>query len=132
MCIRDRLRAFHGLDDAAYHATQHLIVESAKERQALVANDTPALIEFWDVFDYLNQHDKLDHSEDADYIAINLNQIAEKAREAGQTLPPLRDLKRLLHGSRRHKYTVQKVLWSGKGSPSDYDKRQLRCWIFKK
>lgn len=130
----DVLRTFHKLPDAWHSQALDYLQLIAIERQQLVGDDSPVLIEFWEAFDYLNRSNRLNHSDDNNdaEIAINLNQIYDYARENGQTLPAIRELKRALRGSRRHRYLRQDVLWTHKLSQDYNDRRQIRCWIFKK
>lgn len=124
------LHTFHGLTAERKNSALQYINTIAKERQEIVGNDSPILIEFWELFDYLNRNEKLNHSNDEKYIAINLNQVYEAANSAKQNLPNIRDLKRALRGSRRHQFVDHQTLWS-KSNGDEYIQRQLRCWVFK-
>ncbi|MBM7423841.1 toprim domain-containing protein [Spongiibacter marinus] len=113
-------------------ATQRELLNMAVERQKAISADHPVVQEFWEQYEFLNGDDndpKLNHSKNKDRIAINLNHFVERAVEHRQQVPPMTDLKRLLKGSRRHKYLDTKVVNSGIHL-NGTEGKSVRCWIF--
>lgn len=101
------------------HAAHDIVDEMAKARDKGLQNDHPLVGEFWDVFDYLLNVEKIksgdpellgeDNSSinlhrDPDKIAVNLNRFADLARKHNQTHPPLSILKKHLTGSKTRKF----------------------------
>ena len=113
-------------------ATQLELLAMAAERQVAISADHPIVQEFWEQYEFLNgdeYNQKLNHSKDDALIAINLNQFIELAADHRQQVPPLADLKRLLKGSRRHKYLDYKPVNSAIHGENGSGK-SVRCWIF--
>lgn len=135
MALADALRLVVKISDEE-HAQLHAQIRlMAIERQCAINADHPVVDEFWDMFEYLNgdeAYPMLNHSRDPGVIAINLNHFMQVASDHRQQVANMRDLTKLLKGSRRHKYLGQRVVnsairdrdLSGKGSTSQ------RCWIF--
>lgn len=118
------------------------LMQMALDRQRAISADHPAVAEFWEVFDYLENMDddsSVNHSADSGLIAINLNEIYEKAAMHRQNLIEIRTLRSLLKDSRTHKFieanrTVRSAIRSRKAEHNAlYDKPEtVRCWIFNK
>jgi hypothetical protein len=112
------------------------MAQSAIEREATVGDDPPALIEFWELYEFLNgDTGKMNHSTDPNRIAINLNHLYEVANQHRLPIAPMKELRRLLKGSRRHKFIGIEMLRTSLAMPSDArhevnPMRQLRCWVF--
>ena len=68
----------------------------------------------------------LDHSKSLELVAINLNEYVATAAEHKQQTPLLCDLKKLLKGSRSHKFI------DVKGVNSAITDKSKKCWVFKK
>lgn len=120
------------------HEAHATLIKMAGERQLVVTGDTPIITEFWEIYDYLqgsaiSHHGKVNHyAEDSKEIAINLTHFEQMATERRVNLPPMRELKRYLKGSKNRKFvqsgrTVRSVLRIG----SDMSET-LKCWIFTK
>ncbi|WP_186473955.1 hypothetical protein [Psychrobacter sp. KCTC 72983] len=98
--------------------------------------DHPMVEQFWDVYDYLDNLDSLNrggrvnhHSDDADTIAINLNDIYSVAKKNNQPLPDdMVELKQHLHDSCRYLFIDSNVAVSSKV----YNGKTIKCWIFQK
>jgi len=98
--------------------------------------DHPMVEQFWDVYDYLDNLDSLNrggrvnhHSDDADTIAINLNDIYSVAKKNSQPLPDdMVQLKQHLRDSCRYLFIDSNVAVSSQV----YDGKTIKCWIFHK
>lgn len=135
MALADALRLVVKISDEE-HAQLHAQIRlMAIERQCAINADHPVVDEFWDMFEYLNgdeTYPMLDHARDPSIIAINLNHFVSVAADHRQQVANMRDLKKLLKGSRRHKFLGQRVINSaikgreinGKTGTSEY------CWVF--
>lgn len=124
------------LTDEQRKLTCAALVDACRQRQVAIAQDHPLIAEFWDVFDYLdaqgkdefgNQRPLLNHSHDPKLIAVNLNEFVEQASHARQQIPPLIELKRYLHTSKRRKF-----IECNRSTKSVLTKRTHRCWIFER
>lgn len=135
MALADALRLVIKITDEE-HAQLHAQIKSmAIERQHAINADHPVVDEFWDTYEYLNgdeSYPSLNHSRDAGIIAINLNHFVHLAAEHKQQVANMRDLKKLLKGSRRYKYLGQRVVNSGiKARNLDSGRSTSeRCWVF--
>lgn len=132
----------HALVDALVHVVplqQHQVdaahaeVQSmAKERQLAINADHPMVVEFWELYEYLNSHaGALNHSRNEGLIAVNLNDFAEAAANKRQKVPDLVELKRHLKTSKCPKFieTNRNVCSSWDIDAADKPKT-VRCWIF--
>ena len=98
--------------------------------------DHPMVEQFWDVYEYLDNLDSLNrggrvnhHSDDADTIAIHLNDIYSVAKKNSQPLPDnMVQLKQHLRDSCRYLFIDSNVAVSSKV----YDGKTIKCWIFQK
>lgn len=136
MALADALRLVIKISDDEHAQLHEQIKRMAIERQHAINADHPVVDEFWDTYEYLNgddAHPMLNHSRDASVIAINLNHFMQLAAEHRQQVANMRDLKKLIKGSRRYKYLGQRVVNSaiksrdmqnaGRGTSE-------RCWVF--
>ncbi|MNR23997.1 hypothetical protein D3C85_1410510 [compost metagenome] len=137
----DCLCLFCALDEDQVAVTHQALAAMAVERQRAIGADHPLVAEFWEVYDYLEsvaEGPQVNHSNDAQLIAINLNEFAALASEHRQTLADLKTLRSLLLDSRS-----RKCLDSNKATYSAIRARQaagnsmfnkpttVRCWVFK-
>ena len=98
--------------------------------------DHPMVEQFWDVYDYLDNLDSLNrggrvnhHSDDADTIAINLNEIYSVAKKNSQPLPDnMVELKQHLRDSCRYLFIDSNVAVSSQV----FKGKTIKCWIFQK
>ncbi|WP_296250351.1 toprim domain-containing protein [Pseudomonas sp. UBA4194] len=108
LSLLDSLRQIVPLSDYQVSAVQRCIVSMAIERQASISADHPVVAEFWEVYDYLQGLDAegpvVNHSNNEDLIAINLNEFAERAAEHRQKLADVAELRDRLRESRAHKF----------------------------
>ncbi|WNF56010.1 toprim domain-containing protein [Pseudomonas sp. SG20052] len=82
------------------------VIAMAHERQAAIVTDPPEVVEFWQVYDYLeslSSEPLVNHSKKPEIIAINLNGFAKIAAEHRQKLADLTTLRSLLRDCRSHK-----------------------------
>lgn len=139
MALADALRRVIKITDKQHAELLQQIKSMAVERQIATNSDHPLVLDFWDMYEFLNGDDdfepKLNHSRNpSTEIAINFNHFVMVAADHKQQIPALRDLKNLLKTSKRYRYDGQRVVNSAiharnlnhKGSGSE------RCWIFLK
>ena len=123
---------------AELRQTQAFIEDMAAERQEAINADHPVVQEFWDVYDFLDGDNRLNHSRNDSQISINLPQFIAKAAEARQQIPDLRDLKKALKTSRARKFieikTVNSALnaeWNKEHCPPNQPRPSTaKCWVF--
>ncbi|WP_254241721.1 hypothetical protein [Achromobacter pestifer] len=140
MAIVDALRLVVKLTDEQYTAAIQLISNMAAERQLVINADHPIVQEFWDAYAYLNGDDdqlpQLNHSCDADVIAVNLNEFIEVAANHRQQVPALRDLKKVLRTSRQYKFlevkTVKSRIRQNSSQAGSSKASTVHCWVFKR
>jgi hypothetical protein len=114
--------------------TYDALIAMAVSRQMAINADHPAVTEFWEKFDHLNDSDgaeKLNHSRDDRLIAVSLVEFYSRATQHGLKVPEYNDLKRLLPESRARKFIAYRGVNSalrivdGKGST-------VKCWVFRR
>lgn len=119
--------------------TQRALVRIALERQAAISADHPAVVEFWQVYDYLQSlsgDPVVNHSLHGWEIAINLNEFVERAAEHRQRLADLGTLRELLKDSRQFRFIDNKVVTSRiralqkQRNPLEDRPDKVRCWVF--
>lgn len=132
MALLDALAPIIGLREDVHTATHEFIMEMAIERQQTINMDTPIVQEFWEMFDYIQSKSDnglnwlLNHSNNPEEIAVNLNHFYAKAKEANQIPPSISDLKKALKGSRRYKFKRQCAV------NSSITEKTMFCWIFER
>lgn len=136
MALVDALRLVVKLTDEQHQATIDLLGEMAGQRQQVINADHPLVQEFWDSFDYLNGDpadgaQRLNHSCNDDEIAVNLNHYLEEAVTRRQQVPNLRDLKKVLRTSRKHKFVEAKTVKSNIRRSNDTPST-VHCWVFRR
>jgi hypothetical protein len=124
---------------------QHFIYTRAVSRQGRLSADHPEVQKFWEIYDYLNvrlvtdsespevyanragkvEAQTLNHSKDNALIAINLIHYKQQCELAKVDHPDIKELKKLLPNSRRHKFIACKNVKSGID-----DDRARYCWVF--
>ena len=142
LALVDCLRMVLPLTDDMVRGTREALVDMALERQQAIVADSPAVVEFWEVYEYLEAMSEtpvVNHSKAPDRIAINLNEFAAKAAQHSQKLADLGQLRELLKNSRRHKFIDSNVVvasairtrdsgtWNGTPRPAN-----IKCWVFQK
>ncbi|ABC27315.1 conserved hypothetical protein [Hahella chejuensis KCTC 2396] len=129
---------FPTLNESVFSGLSDYLYGRALSRQERLADDHPAVAEFWDSYEYLNQQpdpqayhqsamvEMLNHLVGTGGIAINLNHFDEMCRNHGQRSLDLKMLKKLLPNSRRYKYSdTRKVKSKLLG-------KTIHCWVFKR
>lgn len=132
----------HALVDALVHvvplkkhqvAAAHAEIQSmAKERQLAINADHPIVVEFWELYEYLNSAaGGLNHSRNDGLIAVNLNDFAKEAAEKRQKVPDLTELKRHLKTSKCPKFIeTNRNVCSAWDVDAANKAKTVRCWIF--
>jgi hypothetical protein len=100
-------------------------------REERIAADHPMVEKFWETFHYINSEKNevtsLDFSNDAGFIAVNLNHFRAQCVAHGQEVMDLTLLKKILPQSKRHKF-----IESNRSIRVKLVGKIVRCWIFKK
>lgn len=140
MALVDCLDLVCPLDEHQRIVTEQLLTRMALERQAAISADHPLVAEFWEVFDYLESlgdGPMLNHSKNPDFIAINLNEFAERAAEHRQHVADMKTLRGLLKESRSRKFiesnkAVGSAIRSAQASNNPLFARcvTVKCWVF--
>jgi hypothetical protein len=128
------------MTDEQHEQTLAEVAKMAVARQVVINDDHPMVQEFWDSFSYLNGDDELlpilDHSSNPEEIAVNLNEYIEVAVTRRQQVPALRDLKKVLRQSRRHKFldvkTVKSRIRTNASQTGATKASTVHCWVFKR
>lgn len=141
MALVDCLSLVCPLDENQVVTTHQQLTTMALERQSAISADHPLVAEFWEVFDYLEslgEGPQVNHSNDPQLIAINLNEFAELASEHRQSLADLKTLRSLLTASRSRKWlesnkaTYSAVrAWQVAKNPLASRSMTVKCWVFK-
>jgi ssDNA-binding Zn-finger/Zn-ribbon topoisomerase 1 len=111
----------------------HAEIQSmAKERQLAINADHPIVVEFWELYEYLNNiAGGLNHSRNDGLIAVNLNDFAKEAAEKRQKVPDLTELKRHLKTSKCPKFVeTNRNVCSAWDTDAANKPKTVRCWIF--
>ena len=142
MALVDCLGLVCQLDENHRVTTHQALTNMALERQAAISADHPLVAEFWDVYEYLEslgEGPQVNHSNDPQLIAINLNEFAKLASEHRQNLADLKTLRPLLTDSRSRKWldsnkaTYSAVrAWQATQTPMTSRSMTVKCWIFKR
>ena len=132
----------HALVDALVHvvplkkhqleATHAEIQNMAKDRQLAINADHPVVVEFWELYEYLNSAaGGLNHSRNDSLIAVNLNDFAKEAAEKRQKVPDMTELKRHLKTSKCPKFVeTNRTVCSAWELDAANKPKTVRCWIF--
>ena len=132
----------HALIDALVHViplkkhqvdAAHTEIQSmAKERQLAINADHPIVVEFWELYEYLNNAaGGLNHSRNDGLIAVNLNDFAKEAAEKRQKVPDLTELKRHLKTSKCPKFLeTNRNVCSAWDVDAANKAKTVRCWMF--
>jgi hypothetical protein len=101
----------------------------AKARQEKLAADHPTVEKFWETFHYINDEKEggMDLSTDDRYIAVSLNHYRAMCVFHQQEVPDMSLLKKHLSNSKRYKLVDKnRAVWDR------FNKRTVKCWVFKK
>lgn len=134
MALVDGLRDVVGLTEAQWAAAHAALFTMAVERQVAINADHPYVQAFWELFDHLNgsvrdTESGLDHSRNADYIAVNLVEFEARVHRAGLSVPggDMTELKKKLSSSRHRKFYA-----ANKAINSFITSSTKKCWVFKR
>lgn len=142
MALVDCLTLLCPLQVEQVSVTHQQLRDLAAERQRAIGADHPLVAEFWEVFEYLENAGGgplLNHSINPKIIAINLNEVAERASEHRQSLADLKTLRALLIDCRsrqlletnKHIYSAVRASQAA-SNVMDRKPTTVRCWIFKR
>ncbi|CEH38047.1 conserved hypothetical protein [Xanthomonas citri pv. citri] len=138
LALFDCLRLVITIPDDMVEQTRLALLDMALERQKAISADHAMVNEFWEVYEYLEAtgHGKavVNHSRDAQRIAINLNHFAARAAQFSQSVPDLKVLRALLGDSRRHKFIGANVAVNSAVLKDDLTGvgTTVKCWVFAK
>ncbi|MCF5937649.1 bifunctional DNA primase/helicase, partial [Xanthomonas perforans] len=138
LALFDCLRLVITIPDDMVEQTRLALLDMALERQKAISADHAMVNEFWEVYEYLEAtgHGKavVNHSRDAQRIAINLNHFAARAAQFSQAVPDLKVLRALLGDSRRHKFIGANVAVNSAVLKDDLTGvgTTVKCWVFAK
>lgn len=119
--------------------SQAFVEDMTAERQEAINADPQAVQEFWEIYEFLNGDETLDHCRKDGEVGINLNEFVSRAADRRQQVPDMRELKKLLKTCRARKFIGQKPVNSvlneewNRRKPNDVPEKPLtvRCWVFK-
>ncbi|RUT39765.1 bifunctional DNA primase/helicase [Pseudomonas sp. PAMC 29040] len=141
LALLDGLALVLPLDAQMIEATQKELIKMAHERQSAISLDLPEVIEFWNVYEYLeslSSEPVVNHSKKSDVIAINLNEFAKVASEHRQKLADVGTLRQLLRDSRSRKLidpnrTTDSAIRSIQRRHNQVNPppESVKCWQFK-
>ncbi|MGV7167425.1 toprim domain-containing protein [Xanthomonas citri] len=138
LALFDCLRLVITIPDDMVEQTRLALLDMALERQKAISADHAMVNEFWEVYEYLEAtgHGKavVNHSRDAQRIAINLNHFAARAAQFSQSVPDLKVLRALLGDSRRHMFIGANVAVNSAVLKDDLTGvgTTVKCWVFAK
>ncbi|MFB9038221.1 toprim domain-containing protein [Xanthomonas arboricola] len=138
LALFDCLRLVITIPDDMVEQTRLALLDMALERQKAISADHAMVNEFWEVYEYLEAtgHGKavVNHSRDAQRIAINLNHFAARAAQFSQSVPDLKVLRALLGDSRRHKFIGANIAVNSAVLKDDLTGvgTTVKCWVFQK
>nr|WP_285811242.1 phage tail tape measure protein [Xenorhabdus sp. SF857] len=129
------------VEAAHIRQTRDFIIELAKQRVQAIQLDQPPVMEFWDMFDYLQDNEPygVNHSSEPGVYAVNFNHIAQVASEHRQSMLLNTDIKNLLKAGRMRKFvgvkTVRSIVNnqfnSALATGSTLKKPEvIKCWVF--
>lgn len=108
LSLVDALSLIVPLNQSVKNEAFSYIDQIALERDLELKQDHPALEQFWDVYENLDaQNYPVNHACDPKMIAINLTQFYALAAEHRYQLDDIREVKKLLPASTRHKFIAK-------------------------
>lgn len=134
LALLDCLRLVLDIPAPMIETTRDALVQMALERQAAINADNPAVVEFWEVYEYLEALQDgpvVNHSRDSKRIAVNLNEFYAKAAHHSQRLADINVIRNLLRNSRRHKFLDANTAVNSAIRAGMMDKPAIvKCWTF--
>lgn len=141
MALVDALRIIVPISDRQHDAVQRELRCMAVARQHSVNSDPREVAEFWEVFDYLESLSDdavVDHSKNADLIALNLNDFCERAAEHKQKLAEASTLRTLLRNSKSRPFvdirtvdSAVRAAFNTRTTAANQRATSVKCWTFK-
>ncbi len=102
----------------------------AKSREERITADHPVVEKFWEMYDYINglreDNHTLNLSKAKGEICVNFNHIMEIAAQYNQERIDLKELKKYMPSSKRHKFIKKNVAGWDKGR-----QKSMKGWLFK-
>jgi hypothetical protein len=131
----DALAPLIRLDETIHAQGAKFIINMAGERHQALSADHPVVADFWETFNYIHQQQvdagtsepAIEHSRDANTIAISLKQFEQFCADRRLSLPGgnLADLRRHLRTSKNPRFISDKTVNSRHG-------KTLHCWTFER
>jgi hypothetical protein len=115
------------IPDYAVRDAYGFILNMARERQTSINSDHPAVVEFWEAYDYIQSTTNIDlnHANDTTQIAINLKEYERWCGDFRLRIPDMNLLRSLLRGSKARKF-----LEANRSINSKKADKTMRCWLF--
>lgn len=139
MALIDCLDLVTPISEQTQNTMLEHIEKMAEEREVFLKKDHPLVQQFWDNYHYLSSCieltdadgfpilDPLNHSNNPQEIAINLNDFRRYCFEKRQEMPDEKELKRHLSTGVTHK-----LIEANRAICSRITKKTSRVWVFKK
>lgn len=142
MALVDALRVIVPMSDRQHDATLRELRAMAIGRQHAVNADPKEVAEFWEVFDYLqslSDEPVVDHSKNAELIAVHLNEFCERAAEHKQKLADVSTLRTLLRNSKSRPFvdanravdSAVRAAFNNRTTAANVRPTTVKCWTFK-
>ncbi len=142
MALVDALRVVVPMTDSQHEGTLRELRAMAVGRQLAVNSDPKEVAEFWEVFDYLeslSDEPVVDHSKNAELIAVHLNEFCERAAEHKQKLADATTLRNLLRNSKSRPFvdanravdSAVRAAFNSRTTSANTRPTTVKCWTFK-
>lgn len=142
MALVDALRVVVPMSDRQHESTLRELRAMAVGRQHAVNADPKEVAEFWEVFDYLqslSEDPVVDHSKNAELIAVHLNEFCERAAEHKQKLADATTLRTLLRNSKSRPFvsnnhavdSAVRAAFNSRTTAANLRPTTVKCWTFK-
>jgi hypothetical protein len=147
LALLQALRRVVRISEEQYKAARAYILEMTRDRQRAISDDHPVVSLFWETYDFLDTlatntasgaiyTPRLNHSRDANQIAVNLNEYVELAANHRQQVPPMAELKKVLRNSKNRKFLdvkgVSSAIATRPGTDGKATPRTVHCWVFER
>ncbi len=128
LAMLDSVCEMLNIPDAMREKTRKYIFKIAQDREKDLAMDCDEIQEFWYLFEYLEESNaQINHAHNfRDLIALNINEMAEVARNRGSNIADPALLRKLLPDNKRYEFIANKTV------TSRYTGKSVRCYVFKR
>ena len=126
------------MTDSKCQELEATLWQMAITREQRIKADSPLVAQFWDYYEELNHvefedqetreyrtAERLNHSSNPDYIAINLVDFAELVNKRGLERLPMQELKKQLPNSHSRSFVKMKPVHS------QITGKSKKCWVFR-